>query len=391
MDNSTQQALVDSAIDLFSSKWYATVSVAEICRHAGLSNGAFYRHFRSKEEIFCAILDYVIQQIEKNLEVLPKFPQAERIQAFVNILYDFSQQHTALVRVFREGQYRFFEYERKLKDVYEKAFEVVFGKPPTVAEYLFAVAGLRFSSIRAAMHQIPVKTEVLAIILRNGIFEPQEINPEKIFATSIIPLAIELLPNTRQRLLAEGRKLFGEKGYFETNIHEVASNAGLAIGSFYRHFESKESFYRQVIRNVGRDVRHFITINLQSDLNHVEREMRGLWLFILFLSIDQYCYNIVREAEFVLPDEVRDYYDAFHKGYLKREDSQPCCDTTTCIEFMIGVAHYFGIEVIFNKSPEIAQNTIEEIGFLYMNGLAHTFEKKEGQNEKSTRRKRGEE
>jgi len=36
---------------------------------------------------------------------------------------------------------------------------------------------------------------------------------------------------------------------------------------------------------------------------------------------------------------------------------------------MIGIAHYLGIEVIFNKSPEIARNTIEEIGNFYMHGL----------------------
>jgi AcrR family transcriptional regulator len=125
-----------------------------------------------------------------------------------------------------------------------------------------------------------------------------------------------LLPSSRDLLLSEGRKLFGEKGYFETNIHEVTSNAHLAIGSFYRYFESKESFYREVIKVVGQDVRHFITLNLGVGLNRLERELRGLWLFILFLSMDRNCYNIVREAEFVLPYEVRDYYDAFHRGYL---------------------------------------------------------------------------
>jgi len=122
-------------------------------------------------------------------------------------------------------------------------------------------------------------------------------------------------------------------------------------------------------------VRHFISINLGKDINRVERELRGLWLFILFLSMDRYCYNIVREAEFVLPDEVKDYYDAFHNGYAKREESQAKSATTTGIEFLIGVAHYFGIEVVFNKSPEIARTTIEEIGHLYVHGLGHASEK----------------
>jgi len=369
MSADTRQALIDSAISLFSTKWYATVSVAEICRKARLSNGAFYRHFHSKEEIFCTILDYVVDQIEKNLEVLRYHAPQDKTRSFVTIIYDFSQEHTALVRVFREGQYRLFEYERKLKSVYERAFEFVYSRHPTTAEYLFAVAGLRFASIRAAMHQLPVSTDELVSILENGVFEPQPIDLDRVFSTSITPLSIELLPDTRKRLLSEGRALFGQKGYFETNIQEVTSNAGLAIGSFYRYFDSKESFYRQVIRDVGKDVRHFISINLGKEINRVERELRGLWHFILFLSMDQHCYNIVREAEFVLPDEVRDYYDAFHNGYVKRDDKSSKHSSPTYVEFMIGIAHYLGIEVIFNKSPEIARNTIEEIGNFYMHGL----------------------
>jgi len=369
MSSDTRQALIDSAVTLFSTKWYGMVSVAEICRSAGLSNGAFYRYFKSKEEIFCAILDHVVRQIERALMPLAGMEPSQRLPNFVGIIYNFSQVHTPLVRVFREGQYRLFEYERKLKDVYRQAFQIVFGRTPSITEYLFALAGLRFASIRAALHQIPVQTDALVTILSKGFLKAQPINADRIFSTSITPLPIELWPDSRYLLLAEGRKLFGEKGYFETNIHEVALHAGLAIGSFYRYFESKESFYKEVIRSVGRDVRHFISLNLGSGLNPVEREMRGLWLFILFLSMDRYCYNIVREAEFVLPNEVRDYYDAFHRGYLKREDSSLTCDSTTCIEFMLGVAHYLGIEVIFDNSPEIARQAIEEMGQLYMHGL----------------------
>ena len=38
----TLEKLIDASRDLFSSKWFETVSVAEICREAGVSNGVFY-------------------------------------------------------------------------------------------------------------------------------------------------------------------------------------------------------------------------------------------------------------------------------------------------------------------------------------------------------------
>jgi AcrR family transcriptional regulator len=43
----------------------------------------------------------------------------------------------------------------------------------------------------------------------------------------------------RARLKAAGLLLFGEKGYENTSIGEIARRAKLAVGSFYQHFRSK--------------------------------------------------------------------------------------------------------------------------------------------------------
>jgi len=43
----------------------------------------------------------------------------------------------------------------------------------------------------------------------------------------------------RARLKAAGLALFGEKGYENTSVDEIARRAKLAVGSFYQHFRSK--------------------------------------------------------------------------------------------------------------------------------------------------------
>lgn len=48
----TRKKLLNTALILFSENWYETVSVAEICRRAELSNGIFYKYFKNKEELF---------------------------------------------------------------------------------------------------------------------------------------------------------------------------------------------------------------------------------------------------------------------------------------------------------------------------------------------------
>ena len=47
----TRDRILAAALDLFLSADVATTSVADICRAAGVSNGSFFHHFPSKEEL----------------------------------------------------------------------------------------------------------------------------------------------------------------------------------------------------------------------------------------------------------------------------------------------------------------------------------------------------
>jgi len=184
----SKERLIQSSIELLSKKWYGTVSVAEICRHAGFSNGLFCRYFQGKEEIFRHILEMVIEQIAAALADLPGGTARERLNLFAKVIFDYSQNNTSLVKVFREGQYRFFEYERRLKAVYDEALGRVMKEKPSLSSYIFALGGLRFAAIRSAFHDIPVRLAVLQKILEEGMFSSYGYDPGKVFSTSITPL-----------------------------------------------------------------------------------------------------------------------------------------------------------------------------------------------------------
>lgn len=64
----TRTKIMDAAIKLFSNRGYNAASVDDICAEAGISKGAFYHHFKSKQELFLALLDGWLQTIDRAIE-----------------------------------------------------------------------------------------------------------------------------------------------------------------------------------------------------------------------------------------------------------------------------------------------------------------------------------
>ena len=56
---STRQALVDSALDLFTKRGYAGTSLDAIVKRARVTKGALYHHFSGKQALFEAAFDLV--------------------------------------------------------------------------------------------------------------------------------------------------------------------------------------------------------------------------------------------------------------------------------------------------------------------------------------------
>jgi AcrR family transcriptional regulator len=55
---------------------------------------------------------------------------------------------------------------------------------------------------------------------------------------------------TRERLLRSAREVIEEGGYGSASVIAIADRAGLAAGTLYRHFASKEELFVEVFRSV---------------------------------------------------------------------------------------------------------------------------------------------
>jgi AcrR family transcriptional regulator len=60
---------------------------------------------------------------------------------------------------------------------------------------------------------------------------------------------------TRARLASAARELFEEHGYLATGVNEISAAAGVAYGTFYIYFSSKEEVFGEVVRDLHLEVR----------------------------------------------------------------------------------------------------------------------------------------
>ena len=68
----------------------------------------------------------------------------------------------------------------------------------------------------------------------------------------------KIAEDKRERLLREAARLFAERGFNQTDVAQLASRAGVAKGSIYNYFESKEDLYLYVCRDGMRRSREAI-------------------------------------------------------------------------------------------------------------------------------------
>ncbi|HOJ92901.1 MAG TPA: TetR/AcrR family transcriptional regulator [Dictyoglomaceae bacterium] len=71
-DKSTKDRLVEIGEEFFSKKGYNATSISDICERAGVSKGAFFHYFPTKESFFLEVLDKWLFELSERLQTYKK-------------------------------------------------------------------------------------------------------------------------------------------------------------------------------------------------------------------------------------------------------------------------------------------------------------------------------
>ena len=123
---------------------------------------------------------------------------------------------------------------------------------------------------------------------------------------------------TLRKILDAARDEFGEQGFSDSSIVGITQRAGVALGTFYTYFDSKEAVFQALVRDMSAQVRDHVAPALQDAKDAIDGERLALESFLQFARTHCDVYRIIDEAEFVEPAAYREHYETTAKRIAAR-------------------------------------------------------------------------
>jgi AcrR family transcriptional regulator len=114
---------------------------------------------------------------------------------------------------------------------------------------------------------------------------------------------------TLRKILDAAREEFGQRGFSDSSIVGITQRAGVALGTFYTYFESKEVLFQALVRDMSAQVRDTVGPTLRQASDGLDGERRALEAFLRFAREHHDIYRIIDESEFVDAAAYREHYE----------------------------------------------------------------------------------
>lgn len=181
---------------------------------------------------------------------------------------------------------------------------------------------------------------------------------------------------TRAQILKAAEVTIGTLGYHRAGITDITRAAGVAQGTLYTYFSGKEEILRELVRDMGDQVRAHLAAETRDARDRLEAEEKGLRAFLHYLAENPSLYRVLQEAQFVDEAIYREYYEAFGKGYVRmlanatRKGEVRPGDDEVRVWALMGLSNFLGLRfAVWNRDRPLDDVVAAAADFL-RHGLA---------------------
>jgi len=115
---------------------------------------------------------------------------------------------------------------------------------------------------------------------------------------------------TLEALLGCAGEVFAERGYEAASVSAICRRAGVAQGTFYMYFSSKEDVYVRLVAQLQRQIIAEVRCSSEQETDPEARLVSAVARSLSFLSENRNLFQLFREAEFIRPEIPKRFYAA---------------------------------------------------------------------------------
>lgn len=368
---STREKIINSSIELFSSKPFEEVSVSEICRNANVSNGIIYKYFKTKEDIYKFLLSETVLRIDSYLSNIEGETVEERLKDYIQKNISLTKKEMKLIKIYRDGQYKFLEYEKKLKKVYNKGLESVYKRKLKIYEQFFILSTIRHINIYYTTKNLEPDIDFLVRSILYGFLYKTNRDVSTLYEGMFYLRVPFNSSNIKCKILNVGTEILTTQEYSSIKVNDITSKVGISAGSFYLYFKNKDSFFRELILRIRKQIMFFLKDNFNLKSSTLDNHIMFMYLLFEYFKDSYFKYKLIREMELIDNDIYEKFMDEDVEFYLETltDLNYNFAKRRILAVMLLGISHYMGIEFFYTKAFKDRDLFLNEIKKLIQNGV----------------------
>lgn len=278
-----REQILQQAVVLFAARGFGNVTMADIAAAVGITAGAMYRHYGSKDDLLIEAISRCFRRYDAFLQL--EHPDRDR---FLIDLVDLGLDNTECAILWHRDihhlapqQQRVFRARmRRLNNIVSDQLGTAWDLP----ERELLTWGLSSALMSPARHSPPIdKTKVRAVlsaVVRALVTDP------KLFAVTQggqAPVSVGLdreRVSRREALLSAAADLFDRQGYASVSMSDLGAAIGVTGPNVYSYFASKEDLLYATLTRGNDALQLELTFALRQATSSQDALSRAIQSFI---------------------------------------------------------------------------------------------------------------
>jgi AcrR family transcriptional regulator len=114
--------------------------------------------------------------------------------------------------------------------------------------------------------------------------------------------------DVREAIFRAAARIVGEYGYADSSVNRITELAGIAQGTFYLYFDSRQALFEELLAHEGQDLVLAMRHAVRGATSFYEVEEQGYRAFFEYMREHPWMFRVLNEAEVAAP--------AAHSRYL---------------------------------------------------------------------------